>query len=110
MSYSYPPTPKDALTVLTVGRVTVCCDPQPGFPGKFLGPPDGWEPPEPGDLGPIYFLAHSASKARPDRWIKVSGDLPDQMEDEIWKAFEKERDEAWSAYAEEINDERGLYG
>lgn len=80
MNYPTPPRP----VVVKIDKVLVCCDPVPPYPGCFVGHPDGWEPPEPGDLGPIYVLIHSASKSRPDKWIKLGLDRAEHLRDKIW--------------------------
>lgn len=80
MSYPTPPRP----VVLSIGKALVCCDPVPPYPGRFIGHPDGWEPPEPGDLGPIYMLARSASRSRPDRWLRLDLDHAEHLKDKIW--------------------------
>jgi hypothetical protein len=80
-SPDWPPielSPLPAPTVLCLRGVYYACSPVPGSPGVNGGPPDGWEPPEPDELGDVY--RHDGGK-----WIEIDDDEFFEVEDELWK-------------------------
>jgi hypothetical protein len=60
------------------GTVTVTVTVTPPFAGRWGGPPDNWEPPEPGELD---FEAIPAG---------VTDDDMPELEDLVWAALESE--------------------
>lgn len=56
----------------------------PGYEGRFGGPPDCWEPPEPAFIEEVYRLAD-------ETWATVEYDY--ELDSKIWKALDQKQHE-----------------
>ena len=78
------PVPPDmAPVVLKVGRAVIACNPSPGRPGVYGGPPDRWEPPEEGDIGEVFILLKSKKT-----WIELEEKVLEDMLERIWTEYD----------------------
>ena len=66
---------------------TYAAEIDPGYPGCTSGPPDNWEPPEPGNIVTLYkwdlvsFFTPDWNQM-PDDW-----DIPSSLQDALWEKF-----------------------
>ena len=82
---------------IKVGKAEVACIPEMPYPGNFCGPPDSWEPPEPGYLGAVHLFLPSKNL-----WAPVDLSRAPHLEDQIWEAMEVEKANAWDSLCEEM--------
>lgn len=68
----------------------------PGYPGRFGGPPDAWEPPEPAYIEEIKVYLKSKKI-----WKTIDDELPSSMEEKIWKAIDDNMDQSDMYYYED---------
>lgn len=91
---------QQGLCFLKVGKAEVACIVEKPYPGNYAGPPDSWEPPDPGYIGAVHLFLPSKNL-----WAPVSIDKAPHLEDQIWDALEVERTNAWDALCDEMFDE-----
>jgi hypothetical protein len=99
-----PAPPDNAPVVLKVGRAVIACNPSPGSPGVYGGPPDRWEPPEEGDIGETFILLKSKKT-----WIRVDADVFDSIDDILertWTAYDDMVNSLWEDRADYYMEER----
>jgi hypothetical protein len=96
-----PSAPEGAATVLHVGETWVACTPTPGYSGNYIGHPDSWEPPEPGDLGQVFLWLEG-----PKTWVKADIEQAQHLVDGIWEEFNRLLDDSYAEFmAETYEDE-----